>query len=145
MSKETDAAYAAALVDGEGSIVVHSFIRKGRGLQFSTRIVVVNTDVPLLVWLRETFGGNIVRKKRIRLTSKQCWEWQVYAEVADKFADIIRPYLKIKREQLEIFCMMRGRQKARAAKRPRKRLLEWEVKERTEWVDRMHILNRKGA
>lgn len=143
--QEEDAAYAAGIVDGEGSIVVHCFNRAGRGLQFSARIIVVNTHRPLLEWLVGKFGGNIVPKPKSRPTSKQCWEWQVYSETADRFADAIAPHLKIKTEQLSIFRKMRERQKERASHRPRKRLFDWEVNERMEWISRMRILNRQGA
>lgn len=142
---KTDLAYAAALIDGEGTVGVYSFTRKGRGLQFSTRLAVINTHRGIIEWMKDSFGGNIVEKTKTAENSKQCWEWQVHGEEADRLARFIKPYVKMKREQLEIFSKMRERQKERASHRPRKRLHDWEVEERMGWITRMRFLNRQGV
>lgn len=89
----TDAAYLAGIVDGEGSIVR---IKKQNGRDV-WRLVVVNTDLDLLNWCRETTGcGAVTVKALAGERNKASWTWQCYADNTCRVLEQLRPYLKIK-------------------------------------------------
>jgi hypothetical protein len=88
---ETEAAYLAAMIDGEGSITHH----------YNRPVVsVFNTDLNLMNWLVEKIGRAYRRhgKSANRPERKPCWAWDV-ASAADVHYVLtrVRPFLIIKR------------------------------------------------
>lgn len=88
------AAYTAGIIDGEGCISV----RKDRGLL----IQVANTDLDLLVWIRDHWGGRLyavgyVRKPRPRC--KPLFLWNMYGKDAIWILEILLPFLIVKKAQ----------------------------------------------
>ena len=67
MNENEKLAYLAGIIDGEGTIVIaKGKIRKGRiNHPYSLRLVVMNTDIRLIEWLKENFGGSIHTKRSI--------------------------------------------------------------------------------
>ena len=61
--KDTEKAYIAGIIDGEGSIILTKFQKK----QYpSPRVSVSSTDIELLKWIKMTVGkGRIINKKTI--------------------------------------------------------------------------------
>jgi len=90
--READKAYAAAMLDGEGTIYANYLVRKDKGnFQTYYYIGIVNKSVELLEWLREKFGGTIyTRKNGIPM-------WQL-TRLSDMyfFLKLVRPYMIIK-------------------------------------------------
>lgn len=108
--KDTDLAWAAGIIDGEGSINLLKMKRKdtyGTGLTFDLRIDVGNTDPRMLVKLKTLFGGSISKSYEARKNRKACACWHVHAENASKVLTLILPYLCIKREQAEVAILSR--------------------------------------
>jgi len=59
---ESKWAYLAGILDGEGTI--HLNLRSDRGTNsFRWRVNITNTNLELLNWVSERFGGNIYRAK----------------------------------------------------------------------------------
>lgn len=84
----TTAAYTAGLIDGEGSIMMS---KTHRNNPFRTPVVMVsNNCVELLEWLRETFGGTVITKKK-----SGAKEWRCKWQVAVAICEICLPHLKI--------------------------------------------------
>jgi hypothetical protein len=55
---DTDWAYAAAFVDGEGCIaIVRSFLRAKERYYYGVQIAVANRDRTVLDWMQTTWGG----------------------------------------------------------------------------------------
>ena len=96
---ETDHAYAAGIVDGEGSIAI-----SGR-LKTALFVTVSNSDPRVCIWLKERYGGFVYQSPgRIR-NGKQTriiYQWRCASATAGQFLKIIYPYLVIKKEQAEI-------------------------------------------
>jgi hypothetical protein len=97
------AAYLAGMIDGEGSILVWQ--RKDRAIgQRSARVVVVNTDRPVMDWLLANVGGNLNNKPDTRPSAfgtprKPCWTWIVNGQNAVNILTQVLPYLVIKRDK----------------------------------------------
>ena len=84
---EQDYAYAAGLIDGEGSFVP---VRK------SVRLVISMTDKAPLVWMHKKFGGTL-RLDRKLPSGKDCWRWQLNGkDELYKFIYRARQYMKVK-------------------------------------------------
>ncbi len=93
---ETEAAYLAGIIDGEGHIGIHK--RKDRGDE-RLYVSVINTDKPLMKWLSEICGTISHRGRKGSLGKRPCYTWNVYP-VADAIAILhaISPYVKVKKE-----------------------------------------------
>lgn len=110
--KDTDIAYLAGIIDGEGSIYIGNFScnPKTKMPYFQTNIQVSNTDEPLIQWLKDTFGGLInkrTRKQHPANSRKQVYIWTVSGERLTHLCEILIPYLICKRKQAEIMIEMR--------------------------------------
>lgn len=94
---ETELAYAAGILDGEGS--VRSCLSQG---YWRPEITICNTYEPLLDWFIEKFKG----RKRIVTGVHQGnfvrYVWGLYAtDDVRRFAKLMLPYSKIKKAHLE--------------------------------------------
>lgn len=90
-----EAAYAAGIVDGEGSI----YFSRNRTARWPSPIVsVASTDRELLDWLRVRLGGSIVHKKIYQPHHTPSYDWKLTDRKALRFMEIVRPYLVIQRK-----------------------------------------------
>jgi hypothetical protein len=96
-------AYIAGMVDGDGHIG-QRFNRKGQG---RVTLNISNTYYPLMEWLVEQGGGNLVKRGKVCLTHciqshvhrrKIAWRWVVQGERAIIILENISPYLMEKKE-----------------------------------------------
>ncbi len=99
---ETDAAYIAGLIDGDGHIGIENV---GNNYK-SPRITIANTNKDVLEWCLKTIGlGNISKNKfENTLHKKQLYTWYLSSRKnIMELLNQIYPYLKIKRmKALEI-------------------------------------------
>lgn len=91
-----DLAYVAGIVDGEGWIGISK-----NNTSFTTRVSVVNTNLDLLNWLVDHFGGSIYHYPK-RPRCKQYARWYVSSIQAVEFLSDILSYLKVKKTQAKI-------------------------------------------
>ena len=92
---DVEAAYAAGILDGEGSIQL-SRIRQSRWP--SPTISVASTDREMLEWLRSRVGGTIIQKRTYKPHHSRSFEWKLTDRRALHFLEIIRPFLVIERK-----------------------------------------------
>lgn len=93
-------AYLAGLFDGEGYVgIVPGRQRKSENMSHTLRISISNNHPDLMKWLLKEFGGSI-RKKRQKGFLNQ--EWRLSSKQALVFLNTIRPFLIVKKEQVEI-------------------------------------------
>src|SRR5579859_700484 len=100
---ETDWAYAAGFVDGEGCIaVVRSFApRRGR-YYYGVNVVVSNNERAVLDWMQGTWGGWVVAvRSASRGNARSAWTWRLATTGARPFLTGIQDYLRIKARQCE--------------------------------------------
>lgn len=100
--KDTDWAYAAGFVDGEGCIaIVRSFTPRGNRFYYTIQVVVANTDRRVLDWMQAMWAGGVFRVNQSRGAGRNSWAWRCGSGVAKTFLPGIRPWLKIKRAQCD--------------------------------------------
>jgi len=85
---ETEKAYIAGLIDGEGTIGVH----KGKGACLTPRVQIANTNIPILTWLLEKIGTGYVHRT----------EYETAFYDVKPLLTATLPYLKIKKRQAEL-------------------------------------------
>jgi hypothetical protein len=101
--KKNSFIYVAGIIDGEGCLIVSKSDR-GSYDNYYGRIHVKNTDMRLMKWLVENFGGNIhVNKPKSKKHSiAYSWYFSGNAKSKEIFLLSIMPYLIIKREQAKV-------------------------------------------
>jgi hypothetical protein len=99
---DTDLAYLAGMLDGEGTLGVYGRYQKSRK-EYIVVCVVANTDTRVLDWLVATFGGNYSKRKRSSARWKTCYAWSLSDR--HKLAELlpaVMPYMKLKVEQAKL-------------------------------------------
>ena len=103
--KETDWAYAAGFVDGEGCIAIsRSFVSTRDRFVYGVQLVVSNRDRSVLDWMQECWGGWVVANSPTGRGTKarQAWNWRCPTGTgASTFLVGIRPYVRIKAPQCD--------------------------------------------
>ena len=98
---ETQKAYLAGLIDGEGSVTLS---RTHKNEMPSPQLTITNTNLSLLEWVRRVSGcGKIIHRSRRRPNHKLVYMWCVGK--TDKCLDALQtvwPYLRIKRRQARL-------------------------------------------
>jgi hypothetical protein len=92
---DAEAAYAAGIFDGEGSVTL-TRVRSGRWP--SPQVSVASNDRELLAWLRTRLGGSIVTKAPRAATHSISFDWKLTDRRALDFLRVVRPYLVIARK-----------------------------------------------
>ncbi len=111
--KDTDIAYLAGIIDGEGSIYIGNFSCNPTSKlpYYQTNIQVANTDKGLIDWLLKTFGGLVNTRTRKQMpgnSRKQVYIWTATGERLTHLCEEIIPYLICKKRQAEIMLKMRA-------------------------------------
>lgn len=113
---KADWSYLAALFDGEGTFsvckaVIDNAKYKARAndsgaseakpyVQFQSRIEVCNTNIPIMEWLIQNFGGVYYPHRREKEQHKPAQYWRPKGKANNERILLgILPYLKIKKEQ----------------------------------------------
>lgn len=96
----------AAFIDGEGYIGILKAKHEQReheNYSYGQRLQVTNTDIRLMEWLVENFGGKIPKPtKDKRETRKDKYAWSRTGTDSYKLLKLIRPYLIMKYEQADL-------------------------------------------
>lgn len=109
--KETDLAWAAGFIDGEGCIALRRQVGRQKGVEYTCyalRLSVTNTDLRCLERLKAMFAGSINRATHAnRPQNKPCWTWYCSSANAERALCELLPYLLSKREQAELGMLSR--------------------------------------
>lgn len=105
---ETQLAYAAGIIDGEGYIGINKKYSKthSSGYQYHIRIDVTMTDFCIPIWLQSQFGGSVYIHKGI---NKPDMRWNITCRDAEKFLIAILPFLIVKKKQAELALQFQSR------------------------------------
>jgi hypothetical protein len=103
---DTDAAYAAGFFDGEGHVNFRKNRNKNGKIYTMLHVNIGQTSFPVLDWLKEYFGGSIYQYDAGTGTegskrTKTFWQWSIVGTRAKLFLKQIRPFLKVKHDQVD--------------------------------------------
>lgn len=101
-------AYLAGFLDGEGTFTVYKAVQTS-GTVYSALISAAATDVDIITWLLQTFGGNSYAPF-CRGNRQQAYQWQLRRkELLVPLLEQLTPYLKIKQLQAKLllkYCLL---------------------------------------
>lgn len=104
MSRDTDLAWVAGIIDGEGCIS----LRRAR-TGFDLRVVVMNTSVAMVRHLQEVFPESRVRLYHYGTPKwRPRFEWVIQARKAEAFLREILQYLVNKKPEAELALYSRS-------------------------------------
>ena len=131
-------AYYAGLVDGEGHVGLlrvknKDYKREG----YQLRVAISMNEPEVLEELKEEYGGTLIRRQP--KGKRAHYMWSITANGAMEFLEAIRPYSRIKAEQIKI-CV--DFQKTRAA-RTANRKTDKEWKRENEQYTKLRRLNAR--
>jgi hypothetical protein len=91
-----DLIYLAALIDGEGSIMLGPMKRYDRQMEWPRpEVYIASTDKELLDWVKKTFGGTISNKKVYKEHHKPSYGWRITNRKAIELIKNVVPFMKI--------------------------------------------------
>jgi hypothetical protein len=105
MILQTDLAYLAGLIDGEGTISCSVHKNKKGFLALHKQLSIFNTNIVLMSWITSRFSGTVhsrIRSEKWKEEHQVKWS----ATEASVILELVLPYLVIKREQAEIFIAL---------------------------------------
>lgn len=106
-------AYLAGIIDGEGSVYIGNFSSnpKTGTKYYQTNIEVTNTDLQLMDWLLNTFGGRnytYTAKQTPHNSRRTSYRWIATGERVTHLCELLLPYVIVKKPQIEIMIKMRA-------------------------------------
>jgi hypothetical protein len=103
-----EAAYAAGLFDGEGHIAI-TFRSNGKGKarypRYQLYCSMSQNNREAIEWLVSIFGGSsrfVVGKRSYNRRYYERWNWVISTANAAAFLETIRPYMIVKKQEIEI-------------------------------------------
>lgn len=145
---ETELAYLAGIVDGEGSVE----LKIQRTGTMDLLLHIYNSDKPLFDWIVEHFGGRLYEIHRKATTLRPQWQpvynWNIGGQQARDLLERLLPYMLVKPAQARLAIEAwdarqptpRNSGKFRGRARPSDEILAM----RESYVHQMHLLNRKN-
>ena len=135
MILQTDLAYLAGLIDGEGTISCSVNKTAKNVLALQKQLSIFNTNLLLVSWITSRFGGKVhsrVRSEKWKEEHQVKWS----ATEAVVILELVLPYLVIKKEQAEIFIALHKTKSNSVSKETH------EYRQRL--CDRVQELNKRG-
>jgi hypothetical protein len=103
---ESDVAYLAGLIDGEGSIQYKQYMRQRKGQKkayptWSIRLEIAMTDKDVIEWCYETFNVGHWGERKVQPGKKRQWRWRVSHRDCLEICMAIWPHVKTKLHKVE--------------------------------------------
>ncbi len=106
--KKALVAYAAGIVDGEGSIyLARKYYRDLHRVFYTPRITVGNANGKIVDLLYGLFGGAI--RLRTEITGRSYFVWEISCAKAKTAAKMMLPFLRAKKKQAELLIRFQDR------------------------------------
>lgn len=104
--QETDKAWAAGIIDGEGSIFITKKTREDRerDTNYVLRVSVQSTDPYMTAELKRLWpeGAEFTVHRDHRKNNSDTMKWQLGGKRAAFFLETIRPYMRVKAHQADL-------------------------------------------
>ena len=128
-----DLAYIAGFFDGEGSVTIHENGRpspRGISPNHTLQASIGNTDPIVLRWIHENFGGSLTYRKTKRENSRNIAQWAIRARSALPFLEAIRPYIRMKGQQIDVAIEYQKTKTMRGPKKVTAQDIVWREEQR---------------
>lgn len=141
---DLEKSYIAGFIDGEGCLTISRHPSKDgtkNPYKYSPWISVTNTNLEVMVWLKDITGlGHISLKSFRNIRHKDAYHWAIWSNQAFQLLEVLQPFLKVKAPQckllLEFYKRKRNPGKVGLTKE------EWDFQ--TDVYQNIKILNKRG-
>lgn len=135
---ETEKAYLAGLIDGEGTITL---TRRNSGQLPQPQVSIANNNLELLIWVKKVIGSGSISTKKPKSSSHNiAYAWQVAtAGPCLRLLDEIRPYLVVKKQQADLLLT-----RYKAVTPRNGRYTQTELDGKMQLVEVIRALNKRG-
>jgi hypothetical protein len=96
---ETEKAYLAGIIDGEGTITLS---RRHPDQTPSPNVSISNSSLQMLKWVKRHFGGWISKKRTYKAHHRQTYVWGITHNKAIDLLKLIEKHLIIKKPQARL-------------------------------------------
>ena len=134
----TELAYLAGLIDGEGTIYLYRDNKAAKDHGYRAYLEIGNRDPKMVMWLQARLGGRVYEQNR-RGNRARCFSWRLMGVAAITVLEQALPYLITKAKHAEAMLQFRETLVAPGHKLPPDKR-----DRRVELVNRLRRLNRKG-
>lgn len=110
--EQTDLAYIAGILDGEGHIGIKKTVTRRNGRinpQYQERIAVRMVDEPAIRFIAETLGGNYYSERPHAHNGRPLYCFQATDRQAASMLEAVLPYLRVKRQNALAVLELRKR------------------------------------
>src|SRR5271163_1907613 len=98
--KETRYAYAAGLIDADGSLYISKSTLENGYVSYDPTLMLRSTHLPTIKWFVSKFGGTYSKSTWENGEHKDYYRWKFSSDKhASRFLDKITPYLWLKKDQ----------------------------------------------
>ena len=139
--------YIAGFFDGEGCAGICKQKKKSGYTSNAIYASVANSEVKVLNWLQQHFGGSVTVSKGPKPNHKDKCAWVIWSSLAGKFLYMIQPYLRMKDERVEVVLEFQRSQRAGirpGQNRHSARYTTDEISHRDFLMEKIHELNHRG-
>lgn len=147
--KNIDLAYIAGLFDGEGSISLARLGHKvwSKRSDFSLTVRIHNTRKDVLEWVSQTVGGKVyVASNHPPNGYNKVYQWLMTGPTSIKLLIQLKPFIKIKNQQIEVAIAFQQTKEIVGAKRQFRKGVPQDITEqRFALYEQLKALNRKGT
>lgn len=144
-----DLAYAAGIIDGEGTIGITEYaVRKDRkSPQFRCYVSMAMTDPTLPMWFAQSFGGTAHGYDARQPQQKGFTRWAVQNRKAADVCALLLPYLRLKKQQAHLLVNFYADPRLDFTRHGGRgpQISEVEIEARREYTDNIRVLNRRGV
>ena len=142
---DTEAAYIAGIIDGEGSLSISKKENlRGHNPSYGLHFTVTNTNKLLLDWLRQKLrAGQITKKPRSNTNWKLCYQLVFATSEIQTILEVVTPYLIVRKHQAQLvleFLSLSWQQTGNQKEKPVELVIEQEL-----IYEELRALNKRGA
>lgn len=134
--------YLAGIIDGEGTIGIRRQDSYTGRYIYSHHIAIKNSDVRLIHWLVDNFGGTFPKPHTEKDNYKDTYNWQLSSSSSYKLLKKVGCYLLLKREQADLAIELYEKVSSRFGKT--KPLFGWRKELAEELYQECKYLNKVG-
>lgn len=138
--KDTDLAWAAGFLDGEGYFGIQRNKRVGHD-QLWIVVTAPQVDPLPLLKLRSLFGGAIYHRQSKSIASADQYDWHISNRLAARMLHLLFPYFVLKGPRVDLLLEF----DALLLRKGKRRLTDREIAKRDEIANAIKALNRKGV
>jgi len=105
LTKQTEKAYIAGIIDGEGCVTIakrNTKRKNGIFCFYQCLVIIVNTDKKMLDFIANLYGGWINTNHRLKGNQKISYKWVCAGDNMRKLLKDTLPYLRIKKKQAKV-------------------------------------------